>query len=439
VQRLWLRVAFATALVGVLVAPAIATANPFVVERSIMGFNPDFPTLLAPDISGDTIVYGLEPTLGARTVPVFSLARGDVTSILSSSPWDITAQSVSGDWVVYSANSDIRARNIKTGTSKGVTTDAATLWDGLPAVSTADGAYVVWSRFSGGQYDVLGRNLGISGSPFTVAGGTGNQTFPVIHGKHVAYIDGASGTDTVFVKTIGSAAEPVRLTTDGHAQAVPDIGDHLVVWLAYNTSGWYFIRYYDFNTGLVYDGPSSTQQSMLNPQVSGDRILYNVFNGANQDLYVYDTRIAKTDAVGASFVIAATTNEDRFGRIDGNQLTYMTGNIVYFARLVVPSISLSAVPGRIPHGGHIHLKGSISDQGHRIAGATIGIERYGSGKWTRIKTLTATSTGTFSYQTPKNYTKTKYRVVYDGKVDHFGAPSANHLSAVSAVKTAWPR
>jgi hypothetical protein len=178
---------------------------------------------------------------------------------------------------------------------------------------------------------------------------------------------------------------------------------------------------------------------MQNPQVSGDRILYNTYGGADRDVYVYDTRIAKTDAAGASFVIAATTNEDRYGRIDGNQFTYATGNIVYFAKLVVPTISLSAVPSRIPHGGHIHLKGSISDQGHRIGGATIGIERYGSGKWTRIKTFTSSSTGAFSYQTPKNYTKTKYRVVYDGRVDDFGSPSANHLSTVSAVKTAWPR
>jgi hypothetical protein len=128
-----------------------------------------------------------------------------------------------------------------------------------------------------------------------------------------------------------------------------------------------------------------------------------------------------------------------WGRIDGNQLTYMSGNIVYFAKLVVPTISLDPVPSRIAHGGHIHLKGSISDQGHRVGGATIGIERYGSGRWTRIKTLTATSAGAFSYQTPKNSVKTKYRVVYDGKIDHFGSPSADHLSAVSSVKTAWPR
>jgi hypothetical protein len=106
---------------------------------------------------------------------------------------------------------------------------------------------------------------------------------------------------------------------------------------------------------------------------------------------------------------------------------------------MVPSISLSSVPSRISRGGHIHLTGSISDLGHRIGGAKLYVEKYAAGKWTPIKLLTASTTGTFSYKTPAAHSKTKYRVVYNGNVDLLDAPASEHLSTVSAVKTAWPR
>jgi hypothetical protein len=426
------------ALAAALVVPTTASANPYVIERSIMGFDPDFPTIVAPDISGGTIIYGMEPSTGARTLKVFSLARGIVTSTLSNGAWDILSQAVSGDWVVYGSASNIHAKNLRTGVYRAVTTDGATNWNGQPAVSTADGAYTVWYRQDAGQYDVMGRNLA-GGSVFTVAGGVGNQTFPAIYGKRVAYIDNKTGTDNVWVKTIGSSAAPLHVTDDGHFQSQVDIGNHLVVWTATNASGHQALRYYDYNTGLYANGPSNPLYDVVQPQVSGDRILYSISNGAELDLYFYDTRIAKLHPTEASFPIATTTSSDRYGKIEGDVFTYTSGNIVYHAKLAVPSISVNSVPKRIPHKGHIHLKGSISDQGIRIGGASLGIERYSSGKWTRIKTITASSAGTFSYKTPHNHSKTKYRVVYDGNLDHFGAPSANHLSAVSSVKTAWPR
>ena len=92
------------------------------------------------------------------------------------------------------------------------------------------------------------------------------------------------------------------------------------------------------------------------------------------------------------------------------------------ARLAAPSISARSVPKRIAHGGRLRLKGSISDQGVPIGGPTSGIERYGSGKWSRIKTITTTSPGTYSYYTPKNYSKKQYRVVYDGVIGFSSRP-----------------
>jgi hypothetical protein len=205
------------------------------------------------------------------------------------------------------------------------------------------------------------------------------------------------------------------------------------VWLEPNDSGKLRIRYYDFNTGLVSDGPSYVGQHIGSPQVSGDRIIYSVSNGADQDLYVFDTLLAR------SYLIAGTNLNDMSGRIDGDQLTYVSGSMVYYARLQVPSISLKSVPKRIRNHGHIHVAGSISDQGHRIAWASLRIDKFSSGKWVAVKTITASAAGTFSYKTPKIHSKTKYRVVYTGFDVGTTGDYQRHLSAVSSVKTAWPR
>jgi hypothetical protein len=245
--------------------------------------------------------------------------------------------------------------------------------------------------------------------------------------------------NTVYVKTIGAGSASLKLTSDGKQQWSPDIGDHLVAWETLNAAGRLMIRFYDFDTGLVYDGPTSATYNMVNPQVSGDRILYNRQNGPDYDLCAWDTRLAKSSATMASIEITSTVLGDLYGRIEGNQIAFLSGNVVYYARLAAPSIALKAVPTRIAHGGHIHVAGTISDRGHRIAGATLRIEKYAAGKWAQVAAVAASSTGAFSYKTPKTYAKTNYRVVYNGRATMFTIPAAEHLSTRSAVKTAWPR
>jgi hypothetical protein len=212
-----------------------------------------------------------------------------------------------------------------------------------------------------------------------------------------------------------------------------------VAWVVQNPAGKWMIRYFDYNTGETHDGATSDTYNMENPEVSGDRILYSTSNGSTLDLDLWDARLAGSPGNWPYVGLVSSGADDSMGMIAGNEVVYMSGNYPSWGRLAVPSISLNSVPTRIARGGHIHLTGSISDQGHRIGGASIGIEKYASGAWTRVKTLTASSTGTFSYQTPKIYAKTKYRVVYNGRMILFGAGALDHFSTVSATRTAWPR
>jgi hypothetical protein len=424
-------------LVSVLAVPSAAIANGFFIERGLWGisFGQTYDT---PDLSGGNVIFSEQPAPGSLwAIWRFNIASGSTTLVHSEPALNQYGSRVSGDWVVWHSNSDIKAKNIKTGAFKDVTADAAAKADAAPEIS---GTYVVWMSWDGSTWDVKGKNLAAPGSPLNIADGAGNQSAPAIYGDRVAYIDDVSGHANVLVKTIGSSAAPKKITDNAVDQTDPSIGDHLVAWLVHNGTGKDMIRYYDYNTGLTYDGPSNATYDMINPQVSGDRILYHTFlNASDADLYVFDTRIAKTNGSLSAIRLASTGDDEKLGMISGDEVVFIAGASPYWGKLAAPGISLSAVPTRIAHGGHIHLKGYISDQGHRIGSATLGIERYSSGKWTLIKTLTASSTGTFSYQTPKTYSKTPYRVVYDGRIAFASAAARNHLSAVSVAKTAWPR
>lgn len=434
-----IRRAIAVAVLALALAvPSAAMANGFFVERSLVDliFNTTYDR---PVVSGDNVIYMSQSTApGSRWVlQRFNIATGSTTVFHADPTYSVESPRVSGDWVVWMQNSDIKAKNIRTGALKSVTDDGAMEPEAVPDVN---GNYVVWSSWDGSTWDVKGKNLATTGSVFTVAGGADHQFGPSIYGKRVAYLDSSNAHFNVYVKTIGSTAAPKKITDNAFDQASPSIGDHLVAWLTHNASGKDMIRYFDYNTGGTYDGPSSASYDMVNPQVSGDRILYNsAINTSDQDLFIWDTRVARWSGSLSTFRLAGTGNDEKTGAISGNDVAYIAGITPIWGRLAVPSISLSSVPTRIPRGGHIHLKGSVSDQGHRVGYANLAIEKYASGKWTRIKTLTAKSTGAFSYQTPRTYSKTSYRVVYYGWPPNVGAGALSHFSAVSSSRTAWPR
>jgi hypothetical protein len=434
----------AVSLTTMFAVPPAAVADAFVTTRTLTGTELDPPVYRQPDISGDHVVYGVWTDGGHQLLRGFDLPLASSTFNRADPTQDLVTPRISGNWVVWwtSNTQDIAAMKAD-GTGRiDVTNDGSAGHDSVPDVSTADGAYVVWSVATDGQIDVHAKNLGINGKVFTIAGGTGDQGQASIYGKRVAYTDDSSGKSTVFVKTIGSSAAPLKISADGATQYAPEIGSHLVAWLTGNTNGKLRIKYYDYDTGFVYDGPTSATSNLERLDISGDRIVYTMHNGSDYDVYVFDTRLAKTDFAFASLKVAGTSADETDPKIDGSKIVYSAGTVeggsVMLAKLAVPSISLKSVPTRISHGGKIKLAGTISDQGISIGSASLGVEKYGSGKWTRIKTITATATGTFSTYTPKNYSKTKYRVVYDGKHSLFGSGLGNHLSSVSAVRTAWP-
>jgi hypothetical protein len=159
-------------------------------------------------------------------------------------------------------------------------------------------------------------------------------------------------------------------------------------------------------------------------------------------MWVFDVRAHRSSgSFMFSFAMPNTSADEIWGAIGGNTAVYLSNGYPYWAKFAVPSVSIGSVPTRIPHHGHIHLKGYLSDQGVPLSYTTVYVEKYSSttGKWNKVKTLTTSKTGYYSYTTPTLYSKTKYRVAYDGSITLFSSGMSRHFSAVSSVRTGWPR
>jgi hypothetical protein len=221
---------------------------------------------------------------------------------------------------------------------------------------------------------------------------------------------------------------------------MPAIGNHLVAWLSPNGDGHAMVRTYNYDTREWVYGPTSASFDMRDPQVAGDRILYGVSNGSDLDLYVFDVRARRVDSVFVrSFAMPNTSADQLAGRIAGNSCVYLSNGRPTWAKLEVPSVTIASVPKRVPHHGHIHLKGTVSDQGMPLGKVPLRIERYSGGRWVLVTTITSSTTGSYSYKTATLHAKTKFRVAYDGRVYPTSAEIIQHFSAVSATRTGWPR
>jgi hypothetical protein len=242
-----------------------------------------------------------------------------------------------------------------------------------------------------------------------------------------------------MVKTIGSSPA-VNLTGGSGDHYAPSIGSHLVAWLTENVSGKMMIRYHNYDTGETLDGPTSTSYDMLDAQISGDRILFRAASPSGTAMYVFDVRARRSvPGLALSFPMPDTDANELQGRIAGDSCVYLKNGVPTWAKLAVPVVTVGSVPTRVSRHGHIHLKGKLSDQGVPIGKAALRVEKYSGGKWVLVKTITASAAGDYSYTTPTLHAKTMFRVAYDGSFIPLNSGFARRFSAVSAIRTGWPR
>jgi hypothetical protein len=426
-----------------LLVPVAAMASGMTYDKNLISGFLNFNDYNKPDVSGDNVVFLTKSVLSPTAkweVDRYNLRSGVVSQIAVDATFDCDEPAIDGSWVVWQVGLDIHAKNLSTGATKAVTNDALSTLDLAPAIS---GTYVVWSSYNGTDWDVWGRNISGTHAKFLVAGGTGDQSEPSIYGKRVAYRDASAilpSAGQIKVKTIGSSAGPKLITSNLIDQDSPSIGNHLVAWRATGI-GHKVIKYYNYDTDTTAVVASGSVD-MFNPQVSGDRVLYDFANGANlKDTEIFDARVNRTSTtLQLPFSVDNTTGDEIWGKVDGNKFVYLSGGYPSLGKMMTPSLSVGSVPKRIVHKGKLHLTGKLSDQGIPMAGSTVRLEKYSSGTWNLVRTATTNSSGNYSvYSNANGSGKTKYRIGYDGAFALFGPIYNSHFSAVSSVKTAWPR
>jgi len=425
-----------------LLAPAAAMASGMTYDKGLISSFLNFNDYNKPDVSGDNVVLLSKSAItpGAKwEVDRYNLRTGTVTQVAVDASFDCDEPAIDGSWVVWQVGLDIHAKNISTGATKNVTNDALSTLDLAPAIS---GTYVVWSSYNGTDWDVWGKNISGTHAKFLVAGGTGDQSQPSIYGKRVAYRDASAvlpGAGQIKVKTIGSSAGPKLITSNLIDQDSPSIGSHLVAWRATGL-GAKIIKCYNYDTDST-SVVASGSVDMYNPQVSGDRVLYDYANGTNlKDTEIFDVRVNRASStLQLPFAADNTVGNEIWGKISGNRFVYLSDGFPVLGKLMVPSLSVGSVPKRIAHHGKLHLTGTLSDQGIPLAGTKVRLEKYSSGKWNLVRQATTNSSGKYSvYSNANGSGKTKYRVAYDGAFAFFGPIYSSHFSAVSKTKTAWP-
>lgn len=149
----------------------------------------------APRVDGDRVIWVDERnrSLGGSwnsDIYMYDFTTGEESQLTSSTLEQSWAE-ISGDWVVYYetdgtfGNSALRALDVST-------QETADVWVGVPGSAQRpriDGDIIVWEYSPPGwpsDFDVLAYDLS-SDTTFTVAGGYGDQRFPVVGGGKVIY------------------------------------------------------------------------------------------------------------------------------------------------------------------------------------------------------------------------------------------------------------
>ena len=451
-KTLRFRVVLAMALLAaVLLIPTTATANGWFAERwltqlvpapaGIPVYNPGSITPFSViGVSGDNVVYLKRTTvpLSKWEVDVINTRTRAVTVVSDDPSVDMGQPVISGDWVVWVRDgNDIDAKNLATGVVKHVTTDGAVPQQWLPSVS---GNLLVYSQFTGVNWDVYGYDLSRDDPPFAIATGAPLQVGARIYGDRVVYMEQVAGKYNIFMKTFGSSDPPVKLGADGVDQKWPDIGERYVAWLVPNSSGKDMVKYYDLWTGVTHNGPTNTLHDMENPRVAGSQIIYNTDVFGSQDMYAWDASLDEWVTLTAD---AGVQNQQA---VDGDQVVYLSNGLPMLGKMIKPQIALSDAPASMSYNAVLKIKGTIEDFGRAIGNAPLVLQSWdpSAARWVPGTAFSADEHGAFEIATPANPTRTSYRIAYAGEYPSppwpdLGVGIGYHFSTASDATQANPQ
>ncbi len=389
-----------------------------------------------PDIDGDHAVYserrqdanGLSPGTAPGDWNIYlENLNTNVRTAVAVGAGNQSGARICGDWVVYvdaaSGNDDVKAYRISTGATVNVAVGPG--HQRSPDVSGSRVVYHTDTPTSVRVYDLS------TGTDALVLAGA---TTPAISGNRIVC---AVGGDLKVIDLVTGGT--TTILNDAVALGDPRIdGEYIVYMKAVALFDWDVVVYNISNgTRKVV----STGGSALFPDVDGTKAVWARIDGGSWFLEGYDFERDKV------VTLADVAPDDlTLPKISGNNVVFVRSDgggegEIHLGAISAPTLSLK-VPSVDRYGAAARLTGKLTENG-----IALGLRRLDVLKstnrghtWTRIGETTTTASGAYSYLSPANFTKTWYRVRFNGETEGIIGPGMlSRFSAISGAKSLTPR
>jgi len=248
-----------------------------------------------PSIYGDRIVF-LDNRNGRKyyNIYIYDLSTSRETQISTNvSHYDFdTHPVIYGDRIVWKAhrnnngtweNSGIRVYNLSTSKETQITKSAN--------ASDPDiyGDRVVWTDVRNGNADIYMYNLSTDRET-RITADESNQDHPAIYGDRIVWQDSRNREDynltDIYMYDLSTSTE-TRITADDSGQYSPVIYEDKIVWMDWRY-GHDNPNIYMYDLSTKKETQITTSGSAHNPDIYGDRIVWEDDRNRNADIYMYN-------------------------------------------------------------------------------------------------------------------------------------------------------
>ena len=223
-----------------------------------------------PDVDGSIVVWTHTAAAIPGDIMAFDVATNTTATIAAStSSVHFEQPSVHGNHVAFlrvdALTTDVSLFDLTTGTSTGVTNDAA-----LQARPRVGDDVVVYEDYSTGNADIQAYRISTS-AHFPIATGPSNQITPDVDGNTVIWVDHGSGTDQIFAFDLSTSTSR-QLTASVSNKILPRISRNRVIW-SDDRNGNLDLYMYDLSTGTEQPLVTGARDQFL-ADIDGDRVVY---------------------------------------------------------------------------------------------------------------------------------------------------------------------